>query len=143
VSYSLSRDYINQGRPWPSVPRPVKEMADMVGLTEQIGAPPPAAGMMFPDAVCLAGFERNLVTERTTNALYKEARRRSIATRHPTALKPSRAAWSRSNGKPRSWPRFKRRGQWQHPANHCRQALNRRSIPKTSRPGHRPPFTCC
>ncbi|WP_396179955.1 recombinase family protein, partial [Flavobacterium sp.] len=46
-----------------------KKKADMVSLSEQIDTTTAAGKMMFQMLAVLAEFERNLVAERTTNAL--------------------------------------------------------------------------
>lgn len=69
VSYSLSRlarstkDAISIGE------TVAKRKADMVSLSEQIDTTTAAGKMMFQMLAVLAEFERNLVAERTTNAL--------------------------------------------------------------------------
>ena len=74
VSYSLSRlarstkDALSIGE---SV---AKKKADMVSLTEQIDTTTAAGKMMFQMLSVLAEFERNLVAERTTNALQHKKR---------------------------------------------------------------------
>ena len=74
VSYSLSRlarstkDALAIGE---SV---AKKKADMVSLTEQIDTTTAAGKMMFQMLSVLAEFERNLVAERTTNALQHKKR---------------------------------------------------------------------
>ena len=74
VSYSLSRlarstkDALSIGE------TVAKRKADMVSLSEQIDTTTAAGKMMFQMLAVLAEFERNLVAERTTNALqYKKA----------------------------------------------------------------------
>jgi DNA invertase Pin-like site-specific DNA recombinase len=51
-----------------------KKKADMVSLTEQIDTTTAAGKMMFQMLSVLAEFERNLVAERTTNALQHKKR---------------------------------------------------------------------
>lgn len=74
VSYSLSRlarstkDALEIGE---SV---AKKKADMVSLTEQIDTTTAAGKMIFQLLSVLAEFERNLVAERTTNALQHKKR---------------------------------------------------------------------
>jgi site-specific DNA recombinase len=69
VSYSLSRlarstkDALSIGE------TVAKRKADMVSLSEQIDTTTAAGKMMFQMLAVLAEFERNLVAERTTNAL--------------------------------------------------------------------------
>jgi len=69
VSYSLSRlarstkDALSIGE------TVAKRKADMVSLSEQIDTTTEAGKMMFQMLAVLAEFERNLVAERTTNAL--------------------------------------------------------------------------
>ena len=69
VSYSLSRlarstkDALSIGE------TVAKRKADMVSLSEQIDTTTAADKMMFQMLAVLAEFERNLVAERTTNAL--------------------------------------------------------------------------
>jgi site-specific DNA recombinase len=69
VTYSLSRlarstkDAISIGE------TVAKKKADMVSLSEQIDTTTAAGKMMFQMLAVLAEFERNLVAERTTNAL--------------------------------------------------------------------------
>jgi len=74
VTYSLSRlarstkDAISIGE------TVAKKKADMASLSEQIDTTTAAGKMMFQMLAVLAEFERNLVAERTTNALqYKKA----------------------------------------------------------------------
>ena len=74
VSYSLSRlarstkDALSIGE------AVAKKKADMVSLTEQIDTTTAAGKMMFQMLSVLAEFERNLVAERTTNALQHKKR---------------------------------------------------------------------
>ena len=74
VSYSLSRlarstkDALSIGE------TVAKRKADMVSLTEQIDTTTAAGKMMFQMLSVLAEFERNLVAERTTNALQHKKR---------------------------------------------------------------------
>jgi site-specific DNA recombinase len=112
VSYSLSRLARSTKDALAIGEAVAKKKADMVSLSEQIDTTTAAGNMMFQMLAVLAEFERNLTAERTTRrpAAQEALPARSTPTRHPTALKPSRAAWSRSSRKPRSWPRFKRRG---------------------------------
>ena len=69
VAYSLSRlarstkDALSIGE------TVAKRKADMVSLSEQIDTTTAAGNMMFQMLAVLAEFERNLVAERTTNAL--------------------------------------------------------------------------
>ena len=69
VSYSLSRlarstkDALSIGE------TVAKRKADMVSLSEQIDTTTAAGKMMFQMLAVLAEFERNLIAERTTNAL--------------------------------------------------------------------------
>ena len=74
VSYSLSRlarstkDALSIGE------TVAKRKADMVSLSEQIDTTTAAGKMMFQMLAVLAEFERNLVSERTTNALQHKKR---------------------------------------------------------------------
>ena len=74
VSYSLSRlarstkDALSIGE------TVAKRKADMVSLTEQIDTTTAAGKMMFQMLSVLAEFERNLIAERTTNALQHKKR---------------------------------------------------------------------
>jgi len=74
VSYSLSRlarstkDALSIGE------TVAKRKADMVSLSEQIDTTTAAGKMMFQMLAVLAEFERNLVAERTTNALQHKKR---------------------------------------------------------------------
>ena len=74
VSYSLSRlarstkDALSIGE------AVAKKKADMVSLTEQIDTTTAAGKMMFQMLSVLVEFERNLLAERTTNALQHKKR---------------------------------------------------------------------
>ncbi len=69
VSYSLSR-LARSSKDALSIGETVaKRKADMVSLSEQIDTTTAAGKMMFQMLAVLAEFERNLVAERTTNAL--------------------------------------------------------------------------
>lgn len=74
VSYSLSRlarstkDALTIGE------MVAKKQADMVSLSEQIDTTTAAGRMMFQMMAVLAEFERNLVAERTANALQHKKR---------------------------------------------------------------------
>jgi site-specific DNA recombinase len=69
VSYSLSRLARSTKDALAIGEMVAKKKADMVSLTEQIDTTTAAGKMMFQMLSVLAEFERNLVAERTTNAL--------------------------------------------------------------------------
>ena len=69
VSYSLSRLARSTKDALAIGEAVAKKKADMVSLTEQIDTTTAAGKMMFQMLSVLAEFERNLVAERTTNAL--------------------------------------------------------------------------
>ena len=84
VSYSLSRlarstkDALSIGE------TVAKKKADMVSLSEQIDTTTAAGKMMFQMLAVLAEFERNLVAERTTNALqHKKATNQKYCNQTP------------------------------------------------------------
>lgn len=59
-----------------------KKKADMVSLSEQIDTTTAAGKMMFQMLAVLAEFERNLVAERTTNALQHKKRTGQVYCNH-------------------------------------------------------------
>ena len=69
VSYSLSRLARSTKDALAIGEMVAKKKADMVSLSEQIDTTTAAGKMMFQMLAVLAEFERNLVAERTTNAL--------------------------------------------------------------------------
>lgn len=69
VSYSLSRLARSTKDALAIGETVAKRKADMVSLSEQIDTTTAAGKMMFQMLAVLAEFERNLVAERTTNAL--------------------------------------------------------------------------
>jgi len=69
VSYSLSRLARSTKDALAIGEAVAKKKADLVSLTEQIDTTTAAGKMMFQMLSVLAEFERNLVAERTTNAL--------------------------------------------------------------------------
>ena len=74
VSYSLSRLARSTKDALAIGEAVAKKKADMVSLTEQIDTTTAAGKMMFQMLSVLAEFERNLVAERTTNALQHKKR---------------------------------------------------------------------
>jgi DNA invertase Pin-like site-specific DNA recombinase len=83
----------------------------MVSLTEQIDTTTAAGKMMFQMLSVLAEFERNLVAERTTNALqHKKRSGQKYTNQTPYGFEAIEGRLVESSRKPRSWPRFKRRG---------------------------------
>ena len=74
VSYSLSRLARSTKDALAIGEAVAKKKADMVSLTEQIDTTTAAGKMMFQMLAVLAEFERNLVAERTTNALQHKKR---------------------------------------------------------------------
>ena len=74
VSYSLSRLARSTKDALAIGETVAKKKADMVSLTEQIDTTTAAGKMMFQMLSVLAEFERNLVAERTTNALQHKKR---------------------------------------------------------------------
>ena len=74
VSYSLSRLARSTKDALAIGEVVAKKKADMVSLTEQIDTTTAAGKMMFQMLSVLAEFERNLVAERTTNALQHKKR---------------------------------------------------------------------
>ncbi|NYT79873.1 recombinase family protein [Alcaligenaceae bacterium] len=74
VSYSLSRLARSTKDALVIGELVAKKQADMVSLTEQIDTTTAAGKMMFQMMAVLAEFERNLVAERTANALQHKKR---------------------------------------------------------------------
>lgn len=74
VSYSLSRLARSTKDALAIGEVVAKRKADMVSLSEQIDTTTAAGKMMFQMLAVLAEFERNLVAERTTNALQHKKR---------------------------------------------------------------------
>ena len=74
VSYSLSRLARSTKDALAIGEAVAKKKADLVSLTEQIDTTTAAGKMMFQMLSVLAEFERNLVAERTTNALQHKKR---------------------------------------------------------------------
>jgi len=146
VSYSLSRLARSTKDALAIGEAVAKKKADMVSLTEQIDTTTAAGKMMFQMLSVLAEFERNLVAERTTNALqHKKRSGQKYTNQTPygfeaiegrlVEVKPG----SRGRGRDSSGAVER-----QHPASHCRQPERARyPRPRPARPGHRPPSTCC
>src|SRR5690606_9635013 len=74
VSYSLSRLARSTKDALVIGELVAKKQADMVSLSEQIDTTTAAGKMMFQMMAVLAEFERNLVAERTANALQHKKR---------------------------------------------------------------------
>ena len=84
VSYSLSRLARSTKDALAIGEAVAKKKADMVSLTEQIDTTTAAGKMMFQMLSVLAEFERNLVAERTTNALqHKKATNQKYTNQTP------------------------------------------------------------
>lgn len=117
VSYSLSRlarstkDALSIGE------AVAKKKSDMVSLTEQIDTTTAAGKMMFRCQSWLSSSATWLPSAPPTPCNTKSAPAKSTPTRHPMALKPSRADWCKSNRKPRSWLRFRHRAPAATPCN--------------------------